>query len=133
MQASVSLRALSVCLVLAACSEGSERDSSLDAEADDGAAEAEVVSDASAEDAAQDAQLDAAAEDAEVPAARLSETGLYANLSKGELGAGVRAFTPQGVLWSDGADKQRWVYLPPGTRIDSSNIDGWKRPVKIKK
>src|SRR5690606_3440737 len=29
-----------------------------------------------------------------------------------------RPFSPQYPLWSDGAAKARWVYLPPGTSID---------------
>jgi hypothetical protein len=38
-------------------------------------------------------------------------------------------FTPQYPLWSDGATKRRWIYLPPGTAIDASNVDAWQFPV----
>ena len=31
-------------------------------------------------------------------------------------------------LWSDGAAKQRWIAIPPGTKIDTSNIDEWVFP-----
>jgi hypothetical protein len=36
------------------------------------------------------------------------------------------------VLWSDGAEKQRYVALPPGTKIDTSDMDVWKFPVGTK-
>src|SRR5262249_50775443 len=35
-------------------------------------------------------------------------------------------------LWSDGAEKQRYLYLPPSTQIDTSNMDAWKLPVGTK-
>jgi hypothetical protein len=38
------------------------------------------------------------------------------------------AFSPQYPLWSDGAVKRRWVYLPPGTSIDASQPDAWEFP-----
>jgi hypothetical protein len=31
-------------------------------------------------------------------------------------------------LWSDDADKERFVYLPPGTTIDTTNPDRWTFP-----
>ena len=55
----------------------------------------------------------------------LRETGLYAT------GLQVRPdnlpFAPQYPLWSDGADKRRWIHLPPGTSIDASGPD-WRFP-----
>jgi hypothetical protein len=54
------------------------------------------------------------------PPERLRDTGLY------ELG---RSFSPQYPLWSDGAAKTRWVYLPPGTTIDASDDARWEFPV----
>ena len=38
-------------------------------------------------------------------------------------------FTPQHPLWSDGADKRRWVYLPRGRSIDKRDPDAWVFPV----
>jgi hypothetical protein len=58
----------------------------------------------------------------------LSETGLYADIATGELAAGVLAYTPRFQLWSDGAAKQRWILLPTGAQIDTSNIDDWSFP-----
>ena len=52
---------------------------------------------------------------------RLSETGLS--------DAGTRRFSPQYPLWSDGARKSRWVWLPPGATIDASRVDAWSFPV----
>jgi len=31
-------------------------------------------------------------------------------------------------LWSDGAAKRRWIWLPPGTSIDASQPDAWDFP-----
>ena len=38
------------------------------------------------------------------------------------------SFSPQYPLWSDGANKRRWIYLPPGTAIDASRPDAWEFP-----
>ena len=38
------------------------------------------------------------------------------------------SFSPQYPLWSDGAHKRRWIYLPPGTAIDASRPDAWEFP-----
>jgi len=56
------------------------------------------------------------------PPARLSETGLYA-------GPQVRAYAPQYPLWTDGAAKSRWIYLPEGSSIDASDDTAWRFPV----
>jgi hypothetical protein len=49
-----------------------------------------------------------------------------------ELAPGVQAYTPAHVLWSDGAEKERWIYLPQGTQIDNSDPDEWHFPVGTK-
>jgi hypothetical protein len=59
---------------------------------------------------------------------RLSETGLYASIATRELSPGVLPYTPQFQLWSDGAEKQRWILLPNGQPIDTSNMDEWVFP-----
>ena len=58
----------------------------------------------------------------------LSETGLYADIATGELAPGVAPFTPRFSLWSDGSEKQRWLLLPDGAQIDTSNMDEWTFP-----
>lgn len=64
--------------------------------------------------------------------ARLSETGLYADLASETLATGVAAFAPQFELWSDGAAKRRWILLPPGESIDTTDMDAWQFPVGTK-
>jgi hypothetical protein len=63
---------------------------------------------------------------------RLSETGLFADLEGESLTPGVTAYAPQFELWSDGAEKRRWLWLPPGTRIDTSDMDSWVFPTGTK-
>jgi len=41
---------------------------------------------------------------------------------------GVLPFSPQYPLWSDGAAKRRWIWLPPGTSIDATRPDAWEFP-----
>jgi len=60
---------------------------------------------------------------------RLTDTGLYEPGSVTRVRAGVIAFTPQYGLWSDGAHKRRWIWLPPGDAIDASRPDAWQFPV----
>jgi len=59
----------------------------------------------------------------------LGETGLYARGGTDEIAAGVLGFSPQYPLWSDGAEKRRWIRLPPGTQIDARDPDRWVFPV----
>lgn len=57
-------------------------------------------------------------------------TGLYAK--GGTIAEGNHAFVPQYPLWSDGASKRRWIWLPPGSTIEASNPDVWVFPVGTK-
>lgn len=59
---------------------------------------------------------------------RLSDTGLFAPGQPAQLRPGVAAFSPQYTLWSDGAEKRRWIALPPGSAIDASKPDAWQFP-----
>jgi hypothetical protein len=59
----------------------------------------------------------------------LADTGLFADPRTQALQADVIAFSPQYPLWSDGADKQRWLRLPAGTTIDARVADAWVFPV----
>jgi hypothetical protein len=43
--------------------------------------------------------------------------------------AGVRPFSPQYPLWTDGATKQRWVWLPRGRTIDAKDAEAWRFPI----
>jgi mono/diheme cytochrome c family protein len=59
----------------------------------------------------------------------LSETGLYADIATRAVAPWVQPFAPRFELWSDTADKERWVYVPECALIDSSNMDDWSFPV----
>jgi hypothetical protein len=58
---------------------------------------------------------------------RLADTGLYAGSSEA-VDPNNRSFAPQYPLWSDGLQKSRWMYLPPGTAIDASDPYAWRFP-----
>lgn len=93
------------------------------------------------ENASADARaaVDAATVDARLPPdadplrpETLEDTGLYADFAGEVLADGVVEYTPQFELWSDGASKRRWVLLPAGTTIDTSDMDFWTYPVGTK-
>jgi hypothetical protein len=85
----------------------------------------------------------------ELAPATLAETGLYATVdgagAGGAGGAGgaasvelampiaiasyVRGFEPKYPLWADGAVKDRKVYIPKCSTIDTSDMDHWKFPI----
>jgi hypothetical protein len=56
-------------------------------------------------------------------------TGLYGDWEKREFACGVMPFKPAFELWSDAAEKQRYIQLPPGTTIDVGDPDGFRFPV----
>ena len=60
---------------------------------------------------------------------RLSETGLYVPGQPGVVAPANRSFAPQYPLWTDGATKSRWVYLPAGSTIDAADPQAWDLPV----
>lgn len=62
----------------------------------------------------------------------LACTGLFAEGGTDKLAAGVQAFMPAYPLWSDNAGKSRWIKLPPGQKIDSSDPGRWRFPVGTK-
>ena len=64
-----------------------------------------------------------------MPPADLSCTGLYSDVGAKVLGPGIQPYAPAFSLWSDGATKQRWVYLPPGSKINAEDPDEWVYPV----
>jgi len=70
--------------------------------------------------------------DAGTPPSALECTGLYADITTKQIAPGVRAYAPAVPLWADGSGKQRWIYLPPGTKVDASDPNEWKLPVGTK-
>jgi hypothetical protein len=59
----------------------------------------------------------------------LSQTGLYRDIAEKRIAPDLLPFEPAFALWSDAADKRRWLRLPPGTLIDTSDADHWQFPV----
>ena len=88
-------------------------------------------------DAAADTTDGPSAVDAVVPPApyprpsyqHLSETGLYSDIASLAVDPSAVPFEPGYKLWSDGATKRRWIRLPPGTKIDTSDMDHWVFPI----
>jgi hypothetical protein len=62
----------------------------------------------------------------------LSQTGLYSDIAARTLAPDVHAYQPQYALWSDGATKQRWVYLPAGVKINTDDMNFWEYPQGMK-
>lgn len=65
----------------------------------------------------------------------LADTGLFSTLDSNNqmiLSSGVKPYTSRFPLWSDGADKGRYVWLPEGGNIDTSDAENWKFPVGTK-
>lgn len=64
----------------------------------------------------------------------LSKSGLFddagatTTLADRTIAAGVQAYTPRFELWADGAHKRRWLSLPEGTQIDTSDMNDWRFP-----
>ena len=82
---------------------------------------------------ARAAILDCAGQDASFgPPNDLGCTGLYSDWPKRTVSAEVVVFDPGLHLWSDGAEKTRWVYMPAGQKIDTSDMNEWKFPVGTK-
>jgi hypothetical protein len=56
-------------------------------------------------------------------------TGLYGDATKRRLACGVEKFRPAFELWSDGAEKRRYIALPDAGVVDATNLDGLVFPV----
>lgn len=98
-------------------------------EDDDAGADAAVEAD-TAPDAGSDAPKRDCATDVDADGIwrHLECSGLYGSFADKTVASDVKAYTPGVEFWSDGAEKQRWVYLPPGTQIDISDWDEWVYP-----
>jgi len=68
----------------------------------------------------------------------LSAARFYVAGASGSIRTCLIEYTPAYELWSDGLSKRRWIYLPPGTKIESGpnpvtgaapNMDRWMFPV----
>ncbi|MEZ4402708.1 MAG: hypothetical protein R3B06_21990 [Kofleriaceae bacterium] len=115
-----SLVSLVAALTLGACGDNT------------GAGPDAQAADAPGVDAALDAPVDAPIDAGYVPPTLLSQTGLYSDIATKTVAPGVVPYTPRWQLWSDGAAKARWIWLPPGTQIDTSDMDHWVFPTGTK-
>jgi hypothetical protein len=66
------------------------------------------------------------------PPVHLADTGLYSDPASHRVDARNLHYSPQYPLWSDGAVKSRWIFLPAGKAIDASDPDLWDFPVGTK-
>ena len=64
---------------------------------------------------------------AEIPVT-LSATGLFEDLESLEPSQALVEYEVNAPLWSDGATKLRWMFLPPGRQIQISGGEPWKYP-----
>ncbi len=61
---------------------------------------------------------------------RLSQTGLYKDVSKGEMASGLIPYSVLSPLWSDGAGKSRWMAVPTEQQVDMTDTWGWNFPAQ---
>jgi hypothetical protein len=66
------------------------------------------------------------------PPNELACTGLYADFDTKEVAKTARLYAPAVTFWSDGYEKSRWIELPDGQPIDTTDMDDWKFPVGTK-
>jgi hypothetical protein len=108
--------------------------------AEGGAGDDSAITDANTSgDTSSDGAPDGAPADATAPCdddggapAELRCTGLYSDWGSKVVAPDVHYYDPGLKLWSDGAVKRRWIRLPPGTQIDSTDMDNWVFPVGTK-
>ncbi|MGZ3418572.1 MAG: hypothetical protein ACXVEF_13195 [Polyangiales bacterium] len=62
----------------------------------------------------------------------LAETGLYSDPATKTVAASVVAYDVRYPLWSDGLEKSRFLSIPAGSAIDTSDPDAWSFPVGTK-
>ena len=133
------LSSLSFVAVYAGCGSSDSNNASNDA-GSDGSTDASILDAGAPADSGNTARD---ATDATLPGpcdtdldggihAQLSCTGLYTDIGQKTVSPSARAYTPGLVFWSDGAEKQRFLQIPAGAKIDTSNMDAWKFPVGTK-
>ena len=97
----------------------------------DGSFDAAIMPDGDLADGAlaDGAELDGGAVDEDGGPGCAGPEGLYVDGSCETLAAGIEPYAPAFPLWTDGAAKERYVYLPDGMQIDTSDPDAWTFPV----
>lgn len=78
----------------------------------------------------EDAGFDAGPQDAGYDAGPPCDgpPGLYVDPDCQVVSPELEPYTPRFLLWSDAATKERWIYLPEGSTIDTSDPDHWVYP-----
>ena len=64
----------------------------------------------------------------ELPPPRLSQTGVFSRIAAQEPAARVRPYEVNAPLWSDGAGKRRYLWLPENGRIRYRSDGAWELP-----
>ena len=62
----------------------------------------------------------------------LSQTGLYSDFASRTLSPGIFRYAVRYPFWADGAEKDRFVLIPAGSKIDTTNMDFWSFPIGTK-
>jgi uncharacterized repeat protein (TIGR03806 family) len=60
--------------------------------------------------------------------ALLSETGAFVDVARLEAAPGILPYSVQSPLWSDGAQKRRWMALPSGSHVGYAEQGPWQFP-----
>ncbi len=131
----MSLRPVfAVCLLLIACGDGDTASPKQPGGGVlDGSFEASV--DAGTDGAADAPPPDVGPADTAPPftgPGALSQTGLYLDTVSKTLAPGVMPYDVRYPLWSDGATKSRFLYLPSGEQINTQSMDFWSFPIGTK-
>ena len=66
------------------------------------------------------------------PLAQIQGTGLCDDAGCQTINDGILEYEPQFALYDDGATKRRWMQLPAGEQIDTTDMDHWVFPVGTK-
>lgn len=62
----------------------------------------------------------------------LAGTGLCLDAACTQISPDVIEYEPQYVLWADTATKRRWIFIPPGKTIDTTDMNHWVFPAGTK-
>jgi hypothetical protein len=59
---------------------------------------------------------------------KLSQTCLYKDINHNIVYSQYMKFTPKYPLYTDGMDKNRWIYIPGNSKIDVADVENWNFP-----
>jgi hypothetical protein len=90
------------------------------------------TADASGDGGPADASVDAVPDADPLMPGTLADTGLCLDAGCSQIAPDVREYEPRWELYSDGATKRRWIYIPTGMQIDTTDMDYWQFPVGTK-